>query len=1010
MTARLTRLGLWMALAAGCMDRASAMDPDRIMSQYARDRWGANKGLAGEVRAITQTSDGYLWIGTDRGLFRFDGLSFRRVSDQGPQPSAIASVSGLALNDQGNLIVRLPERNLLRYADGAFENTLYSLQPRELAITAMCRGKAGDILATGLVHGVLRYSDGRFEMIAPVTALPPSPVISMTQSADGKIWLGTRDAGLFYVEGGRVIALKPALPSRKINALLSSGTDVWVGTDSGLVRWSGTRITSDGVPASLRGASVMAMLMDRQSNLWIGTNTGLFRMNAGGVSALDHHEPDSGGIVNALFEDREGSLWAGGPTGIERWRDSSFTTYGKPEGLPSDNHGPVYTDTESRTWFAPLEGGLYWLRRGERARVVEAGLGNDIVYSIGGNADGVWVGRQRGGLTHLYDQGEKLASESFTEADGLAQNSVYSVYLSRDGSVWAGTLSGGVSRLHNGRFTTYSVADGLASNTVKSILESADGTMWFATPNGLRALAKDKWRGYTLKEGLPSDDVNCVAEDSRGVLWIGTAAGLAFLSANDVVTPHNVPELLHEPVFGLTEDKGGWLWVVTSNHLVRVNRDKLLRGVLAEADVHEYTLGDGLRSVEGVRRDRSLAPDSLGRIWFSMTNGISVVDPARLINSPVPAIVQVQTVSADNNTVDLHGSIHIPAPPRRITFAYSGLSLWAPERVRFRYQLDGYESGWSEPTAGREAAYTNLGPGAYRFRVIASNPDGVWNPTETAIGFVVEPLFWQTWWFRVAALATAALAFLALYRLRLRQLTRSLNVRFEERLAERTRIAQELHDTLLQGFLSASMQLHVAVDNLPEDSPSKALLSRVLERMRQVIDEGRNAVRGLRSSRGPSLDLEQTFSQIAQELHISEDIGFRVIVEGEPRPLHPVLRDEVYRIGREALVNAFRHSQAKEVDLEIKYAAKQMRVLVRDNGCGIDPHVLESGREGHWGLPGMRERAEKIGGRLRVWSRAAAGTEVELSIPGHVAFERPPSGRIPKWLGRRNGGGKEIAR
>jgi len=314
--------------------------------------------------------------------------------------------------------------------------------------------------------------------------------------------------------------------------------------------------------------------------------------------------------------------------------------------------------------------------------------------------------------------------------------------------------------------------------------------------------------------------------------------------------------------------------------------------------------------------------------------------------------------------------------------------------------LDGFDRDWSEPTAAREAVYTNLSPRPYRFRVIARNPDGVWNSAATTIGFEVEPVYWQTSWFRVSSVLACALVIAAVYRFRLHQFGRQLSVRFEERLAERTRIAQELHDTLLQGFLSASMQLHVAVDRLPPDSPARPPLGRVLQLMAQVIDEGRKAVRGLRSSESVSLDLEHAFSRIQHELGFQEEIGLKIIVEGQPRPLRPILRDEVYRIGREALVNAFRHSRATSVEVELEYSVKHFRILVRDNGCGIDPHVLQSGREGHWGLSGMRERAERIGARFKVWSRAITGTEVELTVPSQVAFQFPSPNPVRNWFAK----------
>jgi signal transduction histidine kinase len=271
---------------------------------------------------------------------------------------------------------------------------------------------------------------------------------------------------------------------------------------------------------------------------------------------------------------------------------------------------------------------------------------------------------------------------------------------------------------------------------------------------------------------------------------------------------------------------------------------------------------------------------------------------------------------------------------------------------------------------------------------------------ETGEVRLLVPMFWQTWWFRLSAGLTGLVALLTFYRFRLHQVTRQLNLRFEERLAERTQIAQELHDTLLQGVISASMQLHVAVDRLPEDLQAKPSLTHVLQLMGQVLEEGRDALQRLRTSTSiGSLDVEQAFSRIQHEIANEQPIGYRVTVDGRPRPVHPIIRDEIYRIGREALVNAFRHSQARHIEVEVKYKANHLRVIVRDDGSGITPQMLRSGRDGHWGLSGMRERAERIGARLKVRSRAA-GTEVELSVPGHVAFQSPPSKSPLRWFAR----------
>jgi len=456
------------------------------------------------------------------------------------------------------------------------------------------------VLLAGLTNGTLKYSDGRFETLVPVSAIPSSPIISLAQSSDGKIWLGTRDAGLFYVEHGRVTAVSTGLPSRKINSILVSGTDVWIGTDAGVARWNGTGITNDGVSPALRRASVLAMLKDRQGNLWIGTKTGLMRVSAGGVASLGDLQSKTTVAVNTLFEDREGNLWSGGPRGIERLRDGSFATYGRPEGFPSDRSGPVWVDSEGRTWFAPIDGGLYWLHKGRIGRITQAGLDADVVYSIGGGKDGLWVGRRSGALTHLYSERGTFLAKNYIQSAKPPQNSVYSVYESRGGVVWAGTLNGGLSKVQEGRIAKYSATDGLGSNTVTSILDGADGTMWFGTPDGLRALSSGRWRGYTVKDGLPSDDITCLEQDSQGVIWIGTSEGLAFLGTGEIKTPSRPPEALKGQVSGVAEDRAAWLWVVTSKEVVHVERNKLLSGALADDDLYKYGVEDGLRSVGGI--------------------------------------------------------------------------------------------------------------------------------------------------------------------------------------------------------------------------------------------------------------------------------------------------------------------------------------------------------------------------------------------------------------------------
>ena len=1019
--------GAFAGLAALCFTvSASAVDPTRTVSQYLHESWGTERGLpSGSITAIAQTSDGYLWLGTDRGLVRFDGLSFRQFERAQPDPVLIGPVRTLVVDADDNLWILLQNTQLFRYHNGNFE---LIRGEAENETTALARGTSGAVLLSSLAVGTLTYSDNRFRTLssaallanaarvareeAPDQRSPPfsgsyrmmpdrqpsltSLVIAMAQTDDGKIWLGTERRGLFYLQKGRVSSTSNGQVDTKINCLLPlQNSELWVGTAHGALRWNGTELTSAGVPSFLRNVDVLSILRDRDSNIWFGTSRGLYRYNANGVSSLSTTGP-----VAALFEDREGNIWIGSSRGLERLRDSAFVTFSLPN-LQSQGMGPLHVDSRGRTWIAPIQGGLRWLKEGKSGVVTADGIANDVVYSIAGaGRNDVWVGRQQGGLTHLHDTGNSFTAETYKQADGLAQNSVFAVYLSRDGTVWAGTLNHGVSELKNGHFTNYTATDGLAANTISSLAEGPDGTMWFGTPNGVSAMSQKKWRTYTRNDGLPSEDVNCLLQGSTNTLWIGTAEGLAYLSDGHVHVPRNLPELLQTPIFGIAEDTRGWLWIATSDHVLRVSGDKLLSGVVKAVDVREYGQGDGLESTEGVKRSQSVLSDSAGRIWFSLSSGLSVVNPSQIKDNSVPALPHIEAITADNNSVNLAAFVQIPPSPRRIAFEYMGLNLTEPGRIRFRYFLEGFDSGWSQPVAAREAVYTNLGPGSYRFRLIASSREGLWNGPETAIALNVAPAYYQTTWFHtLCAFAFIALLW-ALYRLRLHQLRRRFSMMLEERVGERTRIARELHDTLLQTFQGLLMRFQAVSNELDEGEP-KQELGEAIDQAARAITEGRDAVQGLRSSVVESNDLAAAIGNLEKELAAADNRppDFTMQVEGAQRGLHPLLRDEVYRVAGEALRNAFRHADAMRIEVEIRYDERQFRLRVRDNGKGMDPNLMVgNGRAGHFGLRGMRERAERAGGTLTVWSEIESGTEVELRIPAAHAYARVREPRRRRWL------------
>lgn len=975
----------------------------RRISQYALTSWDSASGFpGGQVHAFAQTPDGFLWIGSEKGLVQFDGIQFHTYSRSKDVPIPKGPVLGLVVDGEGSLWIRWQGSALYRFRDGRFQEFNIALDREESALVAMCRGAGGRLLVAGLSNGILEFHDGRFERLAFTGNIANFLVLAMAETPDHDIWLGTRDLGLFSLTPQRMFSGRVSLPNRKINVLVPApNSHVWVGTDSGLFFGGAAGFDQNAVPAPLDHAQIFDIVPDASHQLWISTSEGLFRFDPDrrtADEAFSHRGPNA---VTALFRDREGNLWVGDTRGIQQVRETPFATFGVSEGMPSDANGPIFVDSASRLWFAPLAGGLFWMENGAVHELKLPGADRDIVYSLSGGGDDLWVGLQRGGLLRVRFRDGVPSTEEFTRAkSGLAQDSVYAVHRSSDGSVWAGTLSGGISLFHNGKFTNFAFGNGPASNTFNAVEESSEGFVWFATPTGLEVFNPGHWRHFSTAQGLPSNSVNCLHFDSRQTLWIGTALGLAYMKNGRIRTVADVSDALREPVFGLAEDKEGSLWIATSGHVLQAPLDLLASDDLQSSDLRSFGISDGLRGVEGVKRSVSVVADPGGRIWFSLNRGISVVDPAALRVGRPPTLVHLEGVSADGLQLGAAGGLRVPSNRHRLNFQFVGLNLAVPGRIRYKFKLDPFDSDWSQPVSAREATYTNLPAGRYVFRVIASNAEGDWNSQEASVAFRVLPVFWKTWWFVLAMILLVGLLVLIFFQLRMRSFAQQLNVRFEERLQERTRIAQELHDTLLQGVLSASMQLHVANDQLTEESPAKPLLTRVLSLMNQVVDEGRAAVRGLRTYPEVTDDLEQAFLRVQREFALPGQSGFRVLVEGDPRPLLPAIRDELYLIGRESLVNAFRHSDASHIEVEIEYAPPFLRLIVRDDGRGIDPHILAAGREGHWGLSGMRERAERIGARLRVMSAPSLGTEIELFVPGAVAFAGGPARSPRAWYSR----------
>ncbi|HEX5423322.1 MAG TPA: two-component regulator propeller domain-containing protein [Bryobacteraceae bacterium] len=982
-TREIRRALLLCACAAIGSHALSALNRDRTFNQYIATRWSARDSFpGGAINAIAQTPDGYLWIGAENGLVRFDGISFRLIDHSNSPSLPPGHVLGLFVDAEGSLWVRMQTPYLMRYRDGSFEQMYPAKVPppfssaRELGATAAIRGASGGALIA-TPGAPLRYIAGKFTPVLFSGAARGTPT-SIAETADGAVWIGMRDTGLFCVRDGH--GSQVGLPNQKVNALLPvAGSELWIGTDSGLVHWDGSAITRRGIPTALARSAILALARDRDSNLWISTPAGITRMNSKG-STLHWKGGRLPGAVHAIFEDREGNLWFGGTDGLMQLRHAPFLSY---PGV-ADEGASLYIDASGRTWIAPSSGGLLWIRGAEHHAITIQGIDRDVIYSISGGPGEVWVGRRLGGVTRLREEAGVLQGRTYTARDGLAPGVVSAVNRSRDGSVWAGTLSGAVSHIEKGRITTFTTTNGLSGDAVTTIREAPDGVIWVGTAGGLEAYRNGAWRKYDGEDGLPPGRVDSLALDRHGILWIGSASGLFYWSGSRIESARNAPDSLHGKIYGLAVDHSGNLWVATDRHVVSVPRALLLGRSKGPAAVRQFSMADGLPSTRGVRRDHSVVKDPSGRIWFSLLGGLCVVNPAHPA-ALAPALVEVESVVVDGRPLGTGPTVRYPSNRRRVVFNFIGVSLAVPRRVRYRYRLDGYDTDWSQPSESRQAAYTNLPPARYTFRVMASNSEGLWNGAPASIRLDVEPRLSETWWFRATGLCLIAAAIFAGFRYRLARIHAAVNLRFEERLAERTRIARELHDTLLQSFQGLMLRLQVVDDLLPPGK-AKDQLEQSLERADQAIAEGRSAVYGLRSSATTTNDLGQAVRALGDELAAQDSTAFHLVVEGPARDLHPIIRDELYRITREALRNAFKHAAAHHIETEMTYGERAFRLRIRDDGRGIPAEMLEEGRPGHYGLSGMRERAQQIGAKLEIWSGAKAGTEIELSIAGSVAY------------------------
>jgi signal transduction histidine kinase/ligand-binding sensor domain-containing protein len=1002
----------WLATAAllwcGC---AAALSPDLTIKELNHTAWGPRQGapLGGAV-ALAQTNDGYLWIAGPSGLFRFDGIAFERV-ELPPDPK----LASLRLNSAfaprgGGLWVGFVFGGVALLKEGHWQvfndaDGLPPGSPRQFAETPE------GTLWVATNNGLARFDGARWQTVGSEMGLPASNNSMAFADSQGTIWAGGGENSLLFFlrPGERQFRIQPVAaptPWASSTMLESPAGTVWLDMGYDLVP------VAQNPPPGKPGRSSMGPVFDHDGTLWDSSD--ILRRIAHPehptIGATLHLKDiadaytDADGLtsrtVGALLADREGNVWVGTTQGLDRFSEPTLKA-----PLQSAENLKVFPAIHNLGVAPADDAGGLWVTNTVNAvaRYQDGRMSPPVIMqdveSLLRVADGtVWFGGR--GALWRERQGH-LESVAPPGPDRITQ----ALAEDKSGDLWASVVRSGVFRLKDGVWTPYGGVAALPRGYPITIVRDRRDRLWFSYPGGsLAVLDGDRVGIYGVPDGL---QIGTVMANHPGRIghWFGGELGLARLDGERFYSVQSAPELTLDGITGMVETTDGDLWLNARAGIVHIAATELERSRLDPAyRVHGETLGafDGVVGSSALVRPLPTAIEAAdGKLWFATTSGIYGIDPARRVHNRVPPPVLIRALTVVGHTIEPIPGLTLPTYTTAVRFDYVGLSLTAPEKVRYRYRLDGVDTDWREPTAARQALHTNLRPGHYAFRVIAANNDGVWNESGASLAFVIPPAFVQTGWFIALCVAGGAVAVWALVRLRVRQVTNRVRLRLEERmeerLNERTRIARELHDSLLQGFQGLMFRLQAVRQLLPSGDAAKFLDS-AMQVGDQAIGAGRDAVQDMRSSSFDDRDLATSLSALGTELGSAIDPSskpqYRVVVEGRPRELTAVVRDEAYRITREAVSNAYQHAKAGHIETEITFGDADLTIRVRDDGAGVDPEILARGqRPGHWGLPGMRERSESFGGHLHVWSEGNAGTEIELRIPAQVAYTQPAVSR-----------------
>ena len=979
---------------------ASALNPERALYQYAHTAWRTQDGnFDGTPTQVMQDGDGYMWVGTSMGLARLIGDSF--VSPSAATNRGVPGVDSLLLGRDGTVWIGGPGG-----LQAIRRGQLQQVSPLMAEIHSVAQAPDGTIWVTRL-----RIRDGKGPLCKVVgqdlscygteAGIPEKYATALAVDETGMAWFGSsavyswhKDKVQTFLDrqlkavsgGGSVRYLLPQPGGALLVALDVSGSTGGVQEYAG-GSWKSYEVT--GFHGSAVDANVL--FRDRQGALWVGTaDQGLYRIWKGRADHFMGTDGLSGDQVNDVREDAEGNIWVATVGGVDCFRDIPVADYAPHKGLTRSLSGPVLARADGSVWIAEKGGVDVW-RNGSIAPL-KADIGQIVHAFFEDDAHRVWIAVDN--QLFVYDQGRVRAIRIQDERKQIpTDESITSIAQGKGGKLWAIVAqSGSRTLLEIDHDQVARRSDLPAKDRAKWLAADAAGGLWLGANSGELSYLKDGQRSFVkLPTRSHSFGITEVRVASAGPVLFSTGAGL-FLQKQQqwrvLDEDHGLP---CSAIYSTLPDGAGNLWMFGSCGLLEVSQADLKQ---LWRDEHFQVRPRLLGRLDGVfPGDQDAQPRAAvsldGKLWF--TNGVvlQMIEPGRLRENLRPPPVHIDEVTADRQPFSPFGDVRLPSHTKDLEIDYSGLSYVQPKHVLFRYKLEGHDEDWQQVGTRRRAFYSSLSPGRYRFRVVACNNDGVWNTTGATLELIVAAAFYQTLWFRLIMSALFLACLWSLYALRLEQSSKAVRVRLLAQMAERERIARDLHDTFFQGIQGLLLRFQTATSQLPKQEPSRALFQQVLEQSDAVMLEGRELVLELRHEEDDRADLAGLFAKAGEEFKQYHPAHFSVVVNGKVLSLHPIVFDELHRLGREALSNAFRHSKGTRVEVDLDYTATELYLRIRDDGIGIESVTLRSGGvRGHWGLPGMQERAKRIGAQLNVWSRRNAGTEIEVHVPAAVAYQR----------------------